>query len=118
MPRTKTIELDGAAFVIAPLTVAQVEQYLETPVEQKSELLGRLLPRSMCGLIALSLGNAGASGDWTPERVREEMDLDTVDVLYKEVLLFSRMKLVKSGETMPAAPEGSPSPEPLPSSQP
>lgn len=114
MPRTKTIELDGAAFVIAPLTVAQVEQYLGTPVDEKMKMLGTLIPRSTYELIAASFVNAGL-GEWTPEMVRNQLDLDTVDRLFEEVLKFSRMRLEKKpGEAQPAM--ASTSPEPLPNS--
>lgn len=98
MPRTKIIELDGAKFVIAPLTLAQVEAFLEKQrkaleAENRDEL--RDIWRDV---ICAGLNNAERSIDptvfnrWTPEVLINEIDLVTFQLLREEMLTFSGLK--------------------------
>jgi hypothetical protein len=112
MTRRKSIDIDGAVFMIAPLTVEQVEDYLGRTVEDRATLMGKLLPVGMYDLVAAGLNNAAPAinGDgpvWNKDRIRKELDLISVERLFEEILIFSKMKLVKveesPGEAMAAA---------------
>lgn len=109
MRRLKKIEVDGAIFTIAPLTVEQVEHYLGTTVEQRVGKVSLMLVQGACDVICYGLNNADSASDnpWTPERIRVELDLELVDRLFSEILTFSKLKLIKAeespGEAQPAA---------------
>jgi hypothetical protein len=63
MPRTKLVTFDGASFRIAPLTFAQVEEYLSepTPTRRPEAII------SNAALLCKALNNA-INGDMNPHR--------------------------------------------------
>jgi hypothetical protein len=74
--RKRTVEFDGVKFVIAPLTLDQVEKYLQGEIDQGNR--GELTIKNS-DLICLSLNNAlgeqAEDGEkWTPERCKKELD--------------------------------------------
>lgn len=101
MARTKTITIEGESFLIAPLNIDQVEEYLlaELPPEADQKYWRN---RSLM-LIALSLNNAsGASnGDSeTVETLRKRLDLVSLNALHTAVLDLSGLR-TKSPEEQP-----------------
>ena len=117
MPRLKKIELDGAEFTIAPLTTVQVEEFSQSD----DTLNGLMFMASTYSVICMGLNNvpqpytltiSGASGvaqavgpPWTPERVRNELDIVTVKWLYTEILKFSGLN-TEPVEVKPGEPQG------------
>jgi hypothetical protein len=105
LPRTKTIELDGAKFIIAALTLSQVEEFLAdhrdalglddkgnarpgaTPDEKKLKQLWRKF-------ICVGLNNAAQNGEKPrePKTLADELDLVSFEMLRNELLKFSGLK--------------------------
>ncbi|SRR6266404_8376127 len=113
MRRTKTIEIDGATFIIGALSLGQVEEFLTKqrealgrdekgqpregvmPSEQKLKVIWR---EFIC--TGLNNGTNPQNGDaWTPEKLVAEIDLISFDRLRAELLDFSGLK--DSGEKSP-----------------
>ena len=108
--RKKRIEKDGAEFVIAPLTIEQVEQMI-APLDELQEKKTALA--QVYDLVCAGLNNAtpGVIVDdpdtWTPERVRRQLDQVTLAWLQEQILDFSGLRIAKdtpAGESSAAAP--------------
>ncbi|HXS97535.1 MAG TPA: hypothetical protein VN736_23210 [Candidatus Limnocylindrales bacterium] len=110
--RTKMLTLDGAEFVIAPLTTRQVEVQIndrENPAGTTPEAI-----KQMAGyvyeLVATGLDNGakaiGSGEQWTKENVPEKLDTVVITWLQEEILTFSGLKVEKSsqGESGAATP--------------
>jgi hypothetical protein len=118
--RKRTVELDGAAFVVSPLTIAQTEDHLQTldaltsgldgiPADVPLDKLEKIKAASR-KFVAVGLNNAHVvewRGDapvyeegfvpWTAERVRAEVDLVMLGALRDAIMELSGMK-VREGE--------------------
>jgi hypothetical protein len=114
LPRLKKIEMDGAEFTIAPLTLAQVDGFVQTKVDDvKPEELRKRSYQLVCdglnnALPATENGNGTPTARWTPERISNELDMVLYQRLQSEILEFSGLKVTpKTGES-PAAEDKSP----------
>jgi hypothetical protein len=111
--RQKRLEYDGAAFVISPLTIEQVEKFI-SPLPADSDNLREGVVRAY-DLICWGLNNALRSDpasvgekQWTHERIRQELDPWLLTKLQDEILEFSGLKRVIPGEV--TTPEAAPKP--------
>lgn len=120
--RRKTLEYDGAVYVIAPLTLDQTEEFLK-PLDLPKDISDperlRAYDDASLKVISMSLNNAataaapngGGTGqqEWTIESCRKELDRWLTGKLYSEILTFSGLRLEEKtplGER-PAALENS-----------
>jgi len=89
MVRTKKVELDGASFTIAPLSVFQVEEFIPKQREllTKKDIAG--MRDCWRELICIGLNNAG--GDFKKEDIDKELDLVMFNLLRDEILKFSSL---------------------------
>lgn len=96
MARTKTISVDGEQFVIAPLTIDQVEGYLDnTPGEGASSNAWRDITLTV---ILNSLNNAAKDGaQLTLADLKKRMDLLMVNELHSAVLEISGLQAKGQG---------------------
>jgi hypothetical protein len=109
MPRTKVVELDGAKFTIAPLTLRQVEEFLEKQraalgmdptskvftIEHAAKADQGKLTDLWREFICMGLNNAMLSetGErWKPDRLIDQIDLVTFQRLRNELMEFSGLK--------------------------
>lgn len=114
MPRKKDIELNGASFTIAPLTLAQAEawklsvdeskkQREENPEQERTN--EDIYKQQFKDVICPSLNNAlplNTPDDqkWTPDKCWLEFDMVLNSWLFSEILEFSGYKT--------KAPDGTP----------
>lgn len=99
--RRKVIEMDGATFTIAPLTLGQLRKYSRDLKEGDSLLI------RASELVSMGLNNAQndpSEASWTPERVQDELDQPLFVRLQEEIAAFSGLRTQRVGET-PAASE-------------
>lgn len=81
--RTKTIEMDGAKFIIGALSIEQVENFFAD---------GK--PRLKIDLVCMGLNNArNGDAEWTPERAKKELDYVIYERLHQEIIDFTGLKL-------------------------
>ena len=104
--RTKIVEMDGAQFVIAPLTLDQIEQYVKLDTLSKNKSVGFTKAYEV---ICYGLNNALPEGTpeeqlWTPEKIKANIDLVMFELLQKEIIDFSGFKL-QSGAAVAVAGE-------------
>jgi hypothetical protein len=105
--------MDGAEFIIAPLTLAQVDDFVQTKVDnmKPEELRIRSYELVCNGLNNALPVTSNGNGDivrWTPDRISKELDLVLYQHLQSEILEFSGLKVAaKTGES-PAAEDKSP----------
>lgn len=94
--RKKTVTIDGAEYLISPLTHAAAAQYAEKEKEQKDVRFE---------VIAFSLNRAAGTQEFTEENLRTESDPLLTKKLFAEILELSGMKTVekKPGETQAPA---------------
>jgi hypothetical protein len=113
MPRTKTIEVDGARYRIAPLTMRQVEEFLLKQSEalgldaKGQQIDGReadldKLAAAWREFICAGLNNVhrldngkmpDLNGDlWQPDSLMDCLDIVSFDVLRDAILEFSKLK--------------------------
>ena len=111
--RTKTIEVDNAKFVIAPLTLREVEDWLQKQKEFLDMPDGaakeRALAKSWREFIVMGLNNVHRleDGKWPepkpklvePEEIPDRLDILSFETLRDEILKFSR--LIGLGEKPP-----------------
>lgn len=112
--RTKKVTLDGAEFLIAPLTVNQVEDQInkrQTPTGELDAAAVQQMTNYVYELVATGLNNAasanGAQADWTVDNLPERLDSVTIEFLQGEIIVFSGMEYQKGGqqgESSAAAP--------------
>ena len=119
MPRIKAVSIDGAKFVIAPLTIVQMRDFIaNTPKmpgdDDKQLFMGGPAFDKVYETICSSLNNAKTDvgsylngAEWTPDRCIAEMDQGTIDFLQPLIYEFTGLKTSaeaskKPGET-PAA---------------
>jgi len=98
--RRKTVEMDGATFVISALTFTQLRKYSEAG-EGETALV------KASDLVCMGLNNArNGEGDpeWTPQRVLDELDQPLFIRLKDEIAAFSGLRFTQQGEA-PAASE-------------
>ncbi len=96
MARTKTINIDGEQFVIAPLTIDQVEAYLgNTPGEDADANAWRDVTLTV---IMNSINNAVKDGPQiTLADLKKRMDLLMVNDLHSAVLEISGLRAAGRG---------------------
>lgn len=119
--RKRTVTMDGAEFVVSPLTVEQTEEHLEAlekitggattvDVGSNPEMISKL-KKSSQRLVATGLNNAHIeswNGEtpvyesgfslWTSERVARELDLGALQELRGAIMEMSRLKAATEGE--------------------
>jgi hypothetical protein len=110
MRRTKQIEIDGVVFVIAPLTVGQVEEFTQSG----DEMIGPVFLTSTYNTVVMGLNNVpfdqrtqpdchiDIDDGWSVESIRKELDLVIVKTLYTEILKFSGLDTEPAGEAKAA----------------
>ncbi len=93
--RRKVVEMDGAVYTIAPLTLGQLRKHAAELKEGDS-----LLMRAS-ELVAMGLNNARKDDDpeWTPERILDEIDQPLFMRLQQEIAAFSGLRRQRVGET-------------------
>jgi hypothetical protein len=98
MARIKTINLEGEQFVIAPLTIDQVETYLgSTPGDGADAHAWRDLTLTV---ILNSINNAAGDGAQTTlADLKKRMDLLMVNDLHSAVLEISGLRAAGAGAT-------------------
>jgi len=96
MARTKTINIDGEQFVIAPLTIDQVEEYLgSTPAEDAPATAWRDITLTV---IMNSINNAAKDGPkLTLADMKKRMDLLMMNQLHTAVLEISGLQVAGKG---------------------
>ncbi len=97
--RTKWIEMDGAKFAIAPLTMRQVTEFLnrqrDTARDSKLSDDGKMeeLAKNTRQMVANSLNNAAGENGYTEQDVFDQIDTLAFVKLKDEVLKFSGIEL-------------------------
>lgn len=92
--RKKQVEIDGAKFTIASLSLKQVESII-SPVENDDQGRTRVY-----NIICMSINNAlkddgrPESEFWNNDRLKDELDLVSVRFLKEQILEFSNLKQV------------------------
>lgn len=99
MPRTKKIELDGASFKIAPLTILQVEDFVEAQRELLAKNDKEGMRESWRDLIRVGLNNAGA--EYTNAAIDTTLDMVLFSLLRDEILKFSGLKIDSEEKKIP-----------------
>lgn len=97
MARTKTINIEGEQFVIAPLSIDQVDEYLgSTPGENAPPTAWRDITLKV---IVNSLNNAAGEGEpkLTLADVKKRLDLMTMNGLHREILDMSGLRAADRG---------------------
>jgi hypothetical protein len=103
--RTKTIELDGAKWMIAPLTLRQVEEWIkkqkETLEMPEGAARDRELSKAWREFLAMGLNNVHRLEDGKfpeprpplvdPEEIPDRLDLLSFETLRDELMKFSRL---------------------------
>jgi hypothetical protein len=90
MPRTKKVELDGASFTIAPLTVSQVEDFVQSQRDLLTKNDAPGMRDTWRDLICMGLNNAGA--EYTKAALDDTLDLVLFNLLRDEILKFSGLR--------------------------
>jgi hypothetical protein len=117
--RTKTIELDGAKWTIAPLTMHEVEDWLKERKELLEMPEGAARDRQAAKIwnkfLAMGLNNVQRleDGKWPEpkpkmveaEEIPDRLDLHSFEILRDELLVFSRLteKAPSRGEALAAS---------------
>lgn len=94
--RVCNFEMDGVSLKIASMTVREAEEFAnETKALIEKQKSGAEVPvaewldrRNQTVLCALNK----ADGEWTVERLKNELDLPTLDALYLKILEFSGLR--------------------------
>jgi hypothetical protein len=101
--RRKVVEMDGAQFTIAPLTLGQLRKYSKDLKE------GDTLMVRGAELVCMGLNNARNGDDdpeWTVDRALDEFDQPLFLRLQEEIAAFSGLRSQPAGEP-PATSEKS-----------
>jgi hypothetical protein len=117
--RTKTIELDGAKWTIAPLTMREIEEFLSERKEMIEMPEGAAQDRQAAKLwnkfLAMGLNNVHRleDGKWPQpkptmveaDEIPDRLDLHSFETLRDELLIFSRLaeKAAPRGEALAAS---------------
>ena len=95
MARIKTINVEGEQFIIAPLTIDQVEAYLDnTPGEDATPNAWRDMTLNV---ILNSLNNANPESKLTLSDLKKRLNLLTMNDLHSAVLEISGLRAVGQG---------------------
>lgn len=98
MARTKTINLEGEQFTIAPLTIDQVEEYLGSSTKLGDNADGNAWRDITLTVIMNSLNNAAKDGpQLTLPDLKKRMDLLMVNDLHSAVLEISGLRAAGQG---------------------
>lgn len=100
--RIKKIAIEGEEYIIGALTLKQVEEYitpLENMLDENKSAKIRAYDLICFGLNNGSKSSGNGAAPWTPDRVREEMDLVVFTKLQSEILDFSGLRITQPGET-------------------
>jgi hypothetical protein len=122
--RTKTVELDGAKWTIAPLTMREIETWTEKQKEAFQIPEGAARERQVIQLwrefLCYGLNNVHRLewGKWPepkpqmiePDEIPDIFDLHAFEVLRDELLVFSRLKTVDASKNPAPAESASPAP--------
>lgn len=108
--RRKNLTYDGETYVISPLTLEQVEEFIKPLADGNLEKTSPAeLTKRARQLVAYGLENARRNAEdanpWTEQRVFKEIDLRTFGDLQREILDFSDLKREEgdeSGESLAA----------------
>lgn len=90
--RKKTVSLDGAEFVISPLTHRAATDFSTDEKDESAKKDVRFKT------IAFSLNRASGSEEVTVESLRADSDPKTTDFLFTEILILSGLKVTAAGE--------------------
>jgi len=105
--RKKSVEVDGASFVISPLTYSQIEEHAlrskawnDTPSEKRDRKVLRDLALWVvcCGLNNASEGGPGAPDALSEADLANEMDDILAGRLIREIFDFSGVKTTEPSE--------------------
>ena len=97
--RRKTVPLDGADFIISPLTHRAATEFAtkEGVADVRLEVIAFSLNRS----------RPDGSPELSVTDLREELDPFTTQTLFDEILKFSGLKVVAAGEAQAPSRDGS-----------
>jgi hypothetical protein len=95
--RTKKVTRDGAEFIIAPLNLDQIEQYvkLEDLANRKNVGFTKAFEVVCYGLNNALPEDTPEEQKWTPAKVKKNVDLVMFELLQQEIIDFSGFKLDK-----------------------
>ena len=115
MPRLKTVEKDGARYLIAPLTVEQVEEFTGVGIESigQSQAKARTYDVVRWGLENPNAVYSPPNWErtlapehaWPDARIRGVLDMVSIGWLSEEILALSGLEIqdVPKGEPAPQA---------------
>jgi hypothetical protein len=114
--RTKKIALDGAEFLVASLSVEQVETIVIAPLSEAESAAGNPYETRVYDVICASLNRAILSNgvtasvedQWDTKRLKSVLDSLTIHWLYDEIIAFTGLRKRTAedapGESVAAAP--------------
>jgi hypothetical protein len=91
MYRIKTVPIDNLSFRIASFSMREAEEMLDKPIT----------PEQVC--ISLNRAKAPEEAEWTVERLREEIDFETLGSLRRSILQMSGLTISEAPSGEPAA---------------
>jgi hypothetical protein len=99
MARTKTVTLDDVSFKIAALSFKEAEELFPTSAPQRTAdeqiaFMGDLICRSL---------NKVNGDEWTPEKLKAELDIPLYLWLYNQILELCGIKPASPGEAKAAS---------------
>lgn len=112
MARTKTVEIDGERFVLAPLTIDQVEEHLSKDNLPGDTDVTGWRDRSVLA-VSQSLGNArrndptavlSVSDEFSPSALKSRLYLSMLNDLYVAVLEVSGLRVEAKADSQGEAP--------------
>lgn len=113
MPRIRTVTLDSLSFKIAPLSYDEAEQYIKDgremldrdPKPTDEEWARRTLESVVNTLNKASANGNGSGHAWDVKRLTSELDMVTIQWLYREFMEMSGLRKPDMGE-VPATSTG------------
>jgi hypothetical protein len=96
MIRVCDFQMEGVKLKIASMSFSLAEKY----VKESGELLARtdvkpeewMTREHQTVLEALNRANSNGDGSWTVERIRDEMDIPTINAIYLRILEISGLR--------------------------
>lgn len=107
--RLKTLTRDGAAFVIAPLTMKQVEDFGRQPEnkgEERTVFRGRAYDLVCQGLNNAMPDDTKDEDRWTHDAIRQHLDYLIFNWLQDEIIKFSGIEITNAEATEDAPAPG------------
>ena len=93
--RVKKVEMDGAEFWIAPLTIAQVEEYVVPPPEGSAvEVYKERTYQMICWSLNNAIDAKGSTDPkWDVKMLRQSIDIPLMEFLQGAILDMSGLKM-------------------------